>query len=133
MIPDPSILPATSPLDGAMIVWFVLTGVSLLLLSIDLAANSPVSWVQRLAWWLVVLYTGPIGFIGFLLTCRRPFPGGHDRFTRPAWKPGVNSEVHCLAGDATGIVIAAAWVVGTSVVLGGVMILISQFVSLPFR
>lgn len=107
MDPHPVILLATSPLDGAMVVWFALTGVSLLILSIDLATNSPVSWVQKLAWWLVVLYTGPVGLIAFLLACRRPFAGGHDRFTRPAWKQGVNSEVHCLAGDATGIVIAA--------------------------
>jgi Domain of unknown function (DUF4396) len=32
----------------------------------------------------------------------------HDAFTRASWKQGVNSEMHCLAGDATGIVIAAA-------------------------
>ena len=44
----------------------------------------------------------------YLLTCRRPFPGGHDAFTRATWKQGVNSEMHCLAGDATGIVVAAS-------------------------
>ena len=94
-------------LDGAMIAWFTLTLLSLVLLSFDLATNSPVSWVQKLGWWLVVLYTGPVGFIAYLHACRRPFPGGHDRFTRPTWKQGINSEVHCLAGDATGILIAA--------------------------
>ncbi len=95
-------------LDGAMIVWFTLTALSLAILAYDLTTNSPVSWVQKLGWALVVVYTGPVGFVLFLLACRRPFPGGHDAFTRPVWKQAVNSEVHCLAGDATGILIAAS-------------------------
>ena len=95
-------------LDGAMLVWFVLTGVSLLLLLIDLFSNSPVSWVQKLAWFLVVCYTGPVGLFAYLYACRRPFKGGHDAATKAWWKQGINSEVHCLAGDATGIIIAAS-------------------------
>ena len=95
-------------LDGGMLIWFVLTGVSLLLLVIDLVGNSPVSWVQKLAWFLVVCYTGPIGLIAYLYACRRPFKGGHDAATKAWWKQGINSEVHCLAGDATGIIIAAS-------------------------
>jgi hypothetical protein len=64
--------------------------------------------VQRIAWILVVVYTGVVGLVLYLLACRRPFPGAHDAYTRASWKQGVNSEMHCLAGDATGIVIAAA-------------------------
>lgn len=94
-------------LDGAMVVWFALTAGSLALLVWDLLTNAPVSSVQKLGWILVVFYTGPIGFVAFLYACRRPFPGGHDRYTAATWKQGVNSEVHCLAGDATGILIAA--------------------------
>lgn len=104
-----------SILDGAMLVWFVLTAGCLLLLVYDLLTNAPVSAVQKLGWILVVFYTGPLGFIAFLYACRRPFEGGHDRFTRATWKQGVNSEVHCLAGDATGILIAA--VIGASLSL----------------
>ena len=95
-------------LQGAILVWFTLTGLSLLLLVIDLLTNSPVSWVQKLAWFLVVCYTGPLGLIAYLYACRRPFKGGHDAATRAWWKQGINSEVHCLAGDATGIIIAAS-------------------------
>jgi len=95
-------------LDRAMMVWFVLTAVSLLLLVIDLVGNAPVSWVQNLAWFLVVGYTGPIGLFAYLYACRRPFKGGHDAATKAWWKQGINSEVHCLAGDATGIIIAAS-------------------------
>ena len=95
-------------LSGAMLVWFILTGASLVLLLFDLVANSPVSWVQKLAWFLVVCYTGPVGLIAYLYACRRPFSGGHDAATSAWWKQGINSEVHCLAGDATGIIIAAS-------------------------
>ncbi len=94
-------------LDGAMIVWFVLTAASLLLVLWDSFTNGVTSWVQRIAWILVTAYTGPVGLTLYLLACRRPFPGGHDAFTKPTWKQGVNSEMHCLAGDATGIILAA--------------------------
>lgn len=95
-------------LDGAMIVWFTLAGLSVLFVVWDSLTNAPTSWVQRAAWILVVLYTGVGGLVLYLLACRRPFPGAHDAFTRPSWKQGVNSEMHCLAGDATGIIIAAS-------------------------
>ncbi len=95
-------------LAGAMLVWFVLNGLSLAFLIWDSITNAPTSWVQRTAWILVVFYTGVVGLVLYLLTCRRPFPGGHDEFTKATWKQGVNSEMHCLAGDATGIVIAAS-------------------------
>lgn len=95
-------------LDGAMLVWFVLTGASLLIVVWDSLANGVTSWVQRAAWILVTFYTGPVGLVLYLLACRRPFVGGHDRFTAMTWKQALNSEMHCLAGDATGIMIAAA-------------------------
>jgi hypothetical protein len=87
-------------LDGAMIVWFVLTGASVLFVVWDPIFNGVTSWVQRIAWILVTIYTGPVGAFFYLLTCRRPFPGSHDRYTQATWKQGMNSEVHCLAGDA---------------------------------
>ncbi|AWF82444.1 hypothetical protein BTJ40_17355 [Microbulbifer sp. A4B17] len=95
-------------LTGAMLVWFFLTCLSVTFVIWDSITNAPTSWVQRLAWILVVVYTGAIGLFFYLLTCRRPFPGGHDKFTKAAWKQSVNSEMHCLAGDATGILIAAS-------------------------
>lgn len=95
-------------LTGAMIVWLVLAAPSLVFVIWDMATNTPVSWVQKLAWILVTLYTGPVGLVVFLLSCRSPGEGMHDAFTKPLWKQSVNSEMHCLAGDATGIVVAAA-------------------------
>ena len=101
-------------LEGAILVWFVLTGGSLLFLTWDLLTNSPVSWVQKLAWFLVVAYMGPVGLVVFLVACRRPFPGGHDAATKAIWKQGLNSEVHCLAGDAAGV----SMIAGTIVIAG---------------
>ena len=93
--------------EGIMIVWFLLTALSLIFAICDLATNTPVSWVQKLAWILVIAYTGPFGLFAFLLTCRSPGKGLHDVFTKATWKQGVNSEMHCLAGDATGIILCA--------------------------
>jgi hypothetical protein len=95
-------------LDGAMLVWFLLTGASLAFVIWDSVTNGVTSWVQRAAWILVTAYTGPVGAFFYLLACRRPFPGGHDQFTAATWKQGLNSEMHCLAGDATGIIVAAS-------------------------
>jgi FtsP/CotA-like multicopper oxidase with cupredoxin domain len=38
---------------------------------------------------------------------KEPKPGGHEEFVKPLWKQGVGSTVHCVAGDATGIIVAA--------------------------
>ena len=88
-------------------IWFVLVGLSLLYVLYDALFRLPVSWVQKLAWILVVAYTGPVGLLVYGLSCRSPGPGQHDAYTRATWKQSVNSEMHCLAGDATGILIAA--------------------------
>jgi hypothetical protein len=94
-------------LDGVLLLWFILTGLSLIFVVWDSITNTPVSWVQKLAWILVTAYTGPFGLFLFLLSCRNPAPGLHDPFTKAHWKQSVNSEMHCLAGDATGIILAA--------------------------
>jgi hypothetical protein len=95
-------------LDGAMIVWFALTAASVVFVVADSVANGVTSWVQRTAWILVTAYTGPVGLFFYLLACRRPLPGTHEAFTSATWKQSLNSEMHCLAGDATGIVVAAS-------------------------
>ena len=95
-------------LDGVIALWFVLTAGAVAFVVWDSATSTPTSWVQKLAWILVTFYTGPVGLFVYLLTCRSPGPGMHEAFTRASWKQGINSEMHCLAGDATGIVLAAA-------------------------
>ena len=48
-------------LAGAMIVWFVLTAGAVLFVVADSLFNGVTSWVQRIAWILVTVYTGPVG------------------------------------------------------------------------
>jgi hypothetical protein len=38
---------------------------------------------------------------------KEPRPGEHETFIKPLWKQGVGSRIHCVAGDATGIILAA--------------------------
>lgn len=94
-------------MEGALILWFVLTFLSLIFLYFSLIYNTPEPWVMKVAWFLVVLYTGPFGLFVYLLSCREPLPGSHEKYINIRWKQAVGSEVHCLAGDATGIIIAA--------------------------
>jgi len=88
-------------------IWFSLLILSLLFVGFDAITRAPVSWVQKLAWILVTLYTGIVGAILYWIACRKPAHGDHEQFTRATWKQGLNSEMHCVAGDATGIIIAA--------------------------
>lgn len=64
--------------------------------------------VMRWGWVLVTLYLGPIGLVLYVLPCQEPGPGLHEEFVRPLWKQGMGSVIHCAAGDATGIIVAAA-------------------------
>jgi len=64
--------------------------------------------VMKWAFILITLYMGPIGLLLYVLADKEPRPGEHEQFIKPLWKQGVGSTIHCVAGDATGIVLAAA-------------------------
>jgi hypothetical protein len=91
---------------GMLLVWYGLTGGALLFLLWDLWTNTPTTWVMKLAWILVIAYTGPVGLFIYLLSCRQPLPGTHEQFIAAHWKQSVGSLMHCVAGDATGILLA---------------------------
>jgi FtsP/CotA-like multicopper oxidase with cupredoxin domain len=57
---------------------------------------------------LVTLYMGPLGLLLYVLADKEPRPGEHEKFIQALWKQGVGSTIHCVAGDATGIILAAA-------------------------
>ena len=57
---------------------------------------------------LVTLYMGPIALLLYVMADKEPKPGTHEAFVQPLWKQGIGSTIHCVAGDATGIIIAAA-------------------------
>lgn len=94
-------------IDTALIVWFVLAGLSTIYVAVDALRDNPELTVMRWGWILVTLYTGPVGAALYILSCKPPAPGGHADFVRPIWKQALGSTIHCLAGDATGIIAAA--------------------------
>jgi len=95
-------------IEGALLVWYILTFASIAFVIWDQATNTPTMGVMKAAWVLVVLYTGPVGLFIYLLSCRQPKPGTHSAFIAAHWKQSVGSMAHCLAGDATGIIVSAA-------------------------
>lgn len=96
------------PIDVFLVVWFVLVGFSTAYVAFDQFQNNPEPAVMKWGFILVTLYMGPFGLLLYVLTDKEPRPGEHEQFTRPLWKQGVGSTIHCVAGDATGIILAAA-------------------------
>lgn len=99
---------ADSLIDLALRVWFALTAISVVYVAWDAWKNNPEMKVMRWGWLLIMFYTGPVGACLYVLSCQEPEPGAHERFIKPLWKQALGSTIHCLAGDATGIVAAAA-------------------------
>jgi hypothetical protein len=95
-------------IDVILIGWFALTAVSAGYVAWDAYRNNPELTVMKWGWLLVTLYTGPIGLAAYILACKEPYPGAHEEFIKPLWKQGLGSVIHCAAGDATGIIVAAA-------------------------
>lgn len=113
-------------IEGIISFWFIFVALSLIFTVYDIR-NTPVSWVQKLGWILVVMYSGPFGLFFYLLACRSPGHGMHAIYTQAQWKQAINSEVHCLAGDATGIIFAAILLSFTS--LPGMVELIIEYIA----
>lgn len=99
-------------IDLALTVWFLLTGASVAFIAWDLFTRTPEMKVMKWAWLLVALYTGPVALAVYWFSCREPSPGTHEAFVAPLWKQTVGSTIHCLAGDATGVIVSAAVVAG---------------------
>lgn len=104
------VLPGLGPLawiDVVLLVWFALTALSVVYVAWDAFTRNPEMTVMKWGWVLVTLYLGPISLAMYILSCKEPSPGTHEEFVRPLWKQGLGSTIHCVAGDATGIIIAA--------------------------
>jgi hypothetical protein len=95
------------PVDYFLLAWFVLAAASTAYVARDQYRNIPESVVMKWGFILVTLYMGPIGLLLYVLADKEPRPGEHESFVRPLWKQGVGSTIHCVAGDATGIILAA--------------------------
>ncbi len=103
------VLPILGPLawiDVVLLGWFALTALSVGYVALDIRKNPDLP-VMKWGWLLVTLYMGPVAAALYVLSDKEPKPGTHERFIRPLWKQAVGSTIHCVAGDATGIVLAA--------------------------
>lgn len=96
------------PIDYFLVAWFVVAALSTAYVAWDQFTNNPEPVVMKWGFILVTLYMGPIGLLLYVLADKEPRPGTHEQFIAPLWKQGVGSTIHCVAGDATGIILAAA-------------------------
>ena len=93
-------------LNGAMLLWFVLTAAALLFVAIDIR-STPESPVLKWGFVLLTAYTGVFGAFLYVLGCREPLPGLHERYTAARWRQTLGSTMHCVAGDGVGILAGA--------------------------
>jgi hypothetical protein len=93
--------------DVILLVWFVLVAISVIFVARDAFTRLPEPGVIRWAWVLTTFYLGPVGAIFYVLVDREPKPGAHAQFVAPMWKQVFGSTLHCVAGDATGVIFAA--------------------------
>lgn len=88
------------------IVWGVMSILSVIWLTVDLRHQPEIMNMMKVAWVLITMYLGILGLLIYLTSCREPSPGTHDEFVAPMWKQATGSIIHCVAGDALGIVAA---------------------------
>jgi hypothetical protein len=93
-------------LDGVMLLWSLLTALSLLFVVIDIR-TTPASPVLKWGFILLTAYLGPMGAFLYVLGCREPLPGMHERYVAMRWRQVLGSTMHCVAGDGVGILTGA--------------------------
>ena len=96
----------TSALDGVMLLWFLLTAAAVVFVAIDIR-STPESPVLKWGFILVTAYTGVVGAFLYVLGCREPLPGLHERYVAARWRQTLGSTMHCVAGDGVGILAGA--------------------------
>ena len=95
-------------LNGVMLLWFLLTAMAVAFVAIDIR-STPASPVLKWGFVLLTAYTGPIGAFLYVLGCREPLPGLHERYIATRWRQVLGSTMHCVAGDGIGILAGAAF------------------------
>ncbi len=94
-------------LNGIMLLWFLLTAMAVAFVAVDIR-STPESPVLKWGFVLLTAYTGPIGAFLYVLGCREPLPGLHERYIAVRWRQVLGSTMHCVAGDGIGILAGAA-------------------------
>src|SRR5918911_1845551 len=93
-------------IDGIMLLWFVEAVLAALFVAIDIR-RTPEALVMKWGFVIVTLYSGPIGALLYVLSCREPLPGTHEQYVAARWRQVVGSTMHCVAGDGLGIIAGA--------------------------
>ncbi|MEZ5826860.1 MAG: DUF4396 domain-containing protein [Hyphomicrobiales bacterium] len=101
-------------IDGVMLLWFLLTALSVIFVAIDIR-STPEHPVMKWAFILFTAYAGPIGAFLYVLGCREPLPGLHEQYVSARWRQALGSTMHCVAGDGVGILVGA--VIGALIAL----------------
>ena len=117
-------------LEGIMFLWFLLAGVSLLFIAIDIR-TTPESPVLKWGFVLVTAYTGVIGAFLYVLGCREPLPGLHERYVAARWRQTLGSTMHCVAGDGVGI-LAGAVLAGVLGLAGPAEVIVEYVLGFAF-
>jgi len=112
-------------LDGVMLLWFLLAAMALLFVAIDIR-TTPESPVLKWGFLLLTAYTGVFGAFLYVLGCREPLPGLHERYTAVRWRQTLGSTMHCVAGDGVGILAGA--VISSVVGLAGLTEVIVEYI-----
>jgi hypothetical protein len=94
-------------INGVMLLWFLLTAMAVAFVAIDIR-STPGSLVLKWGFILLTAYTGPFGAFLYVLGCREPLPGLHERYVAVRWRQVLGSTMHCVAGDGIGILVGAA-------------------------
>ncbi len=93
-------------LDGVILLWFLLAALSVLFVGVDIR-RTPEAPVMKWGFVIVTAFTGPAGAFLYVLGCREPLPGTHERYVDARWRQVLGSTLHCVAGDGLGILAAA--------------------------
>jgi len=95
-------------LDGVMLLWFVLAAISLLFVVVDIR-TTPASPVLKWGFILLTGYTGPVGAFLYVLGCREPLPGLHERppvlSRRTSLEGAADNPTHCRHSETPGVAI----------------------------
>ena len=97
-------------IDVALWVWFALAALAVAYVAHDQFKarpepkdNSLAMKTMRWGWVLITLYTGTFALIAYWFLHRA---SAGETLEPPLWRQTVESTIHCVAGDATGILIA---------------------------
>jgi Domain of unknown function (DUF4396) len=98
-------------IDVVLWVWFVLTALAVAYVARDQFKGEPgekslAMKTMRWGWVLLTLYTGVFALVIYWFLHRASARETPEQSRPSLWEQSVESTIHCVAGDATGILIA---------------------------